>query len=110
VVAIKPNVKEALEMAGSAQDFRPRSALVITMDAAEADAAKPYVKEPFRVLAQPVAGGTANFIFRKKKFVACRDQGRTLSAKTYIHTSEIKNYRNTCHSRNVISVSYLQTV
>jgi pimeloyl-ACP methyl ester carboxylesterase len=65
VVAIKPVVKEALEMAGSAQDFRPRSALVITADAVEGNEVKPYVKEPFRVLAQPVAGGTAQVIQSK---------------------------------------------
>jgi pimeloyl-ACP methyl ester carboxylesterase len=65
VVAIKPTLKEALEMAGSAQDFRPHSALVITADAAEGNAVKPYVKEPFRVLAQPLAGGTAQVIQSK---------------------------------------------
>ena len=65
VVAIKPVLKEALEMAGSAQDFRPRSVLVIAEDAAEGNQIKQYAKDPFRVLVQPVAGGTAQVIQSK---------------------------------------------
>lgn len=66
VVAIKPVLKEALEMAGSAQDFHPRSVLVIAADVAEGNALKPYVKDPFRVLAQPVTGGTAQVLRLKQ--------------------------------------------
>src|SRR6185436_17210811 len=62
VVAIKPVLKEALEMAGSAQDFHPHSALVVTADAAEGDQIKTYTKNPFRVMTQTVAGGTAQVI------------------------------------------------
>ena len=62
VVAIKPVLKEALEMAGSAQDFHPHSALVVTADAAEGDQIKTYTKNPFRVITQAVAGGTAQVI------------------------------------------------
>jgi pimeloyl-ACP methyl ester carboxylesterase len=65
VVAVKPNPKESLEMAGSAQDFRPRSALVVTETAAVGDELKTYVKEPFRSLIQPVEGGTAQ-VFQQK--------------------------------------------
>jgi len=65
VVAVNPNPKESLEMAGSAQDFRPRSALIVTDTAAQSDELKPYVKEPFRSLVQPVAGGTAH-VFQGK--------------------------------------------
>jgi pimeloyl-ACP methyl ester carboxylesterase len=65
VVAVNPNLKESLQMAGSAQDFRPRSALVITGNAAEMEPIKTYAKEPFRVLTQPVAGGTAQ-VFQEK--------------------------------------------
>jgi len=59
VIAVNPNLKESLEMAGSSQDFVPRSALVVVENAAQADAIKPYVKVPFRPLVQPVSGGTA---------------------------------------------------
>lgn len=62
VVAIKPVLKEALEMAGSAQDFHPHSVLVIAADAAEGNQVRQYAKDPFRVLAQPVAGGTAQVL------------------------------------------------
>jgi dienelactone hydrolase len=59
VVAIKPVLKEALEMSGSAQDFHPHSVLVLANDAAEGNQVKQYAKDPFRVIAQPVNGGTA---------------------------------------------------
>jgi pimeloyl-ACP methyl ester carboxylesterase len=62
VVAIKPVLKEAMEMAGSAQDFHPHSALVVAADAAEGNQIKQYSKDPFRVLAHPVAGGTTQVI------------------------------------------------
>jgi pimeloyl-ACP methyl ester carboxylesterase len=65
VVAIKPVLNEALEMAGSAQDFHPRSTLIIGEDLAAGNQVKPYVKEPFRALAQPVAGGTAKVLESK---------------------------------------------
>jgi dienelactone hydrolase len=65
VVAIKPVLKEALEMAGSAQDFRPHSVLVVAADAAEGNQIKQYAKDPFRVLAQPVGGGTAQVVQSK---------------------------------------------
>ena len=65
VVAVNPNPKESLEMAGSAQDFRPRSVLVVTENAAVSDEIKAHVKEPFRSLIQPVAGGTAQ-VFQGK--------------------------------------------
>ena len=65
VVAVNPNLKESLELAGSAQDFRPRSALVVAENANSVEPIKTYVKDPFRVLAQPVAGGTAQ-VFQGK--------------------------------------------
>jgi pimeloyl-ACP methyl ester carboxylesterase len=58
VVAVKPNIKEALEMAGSAQDFHPRSALVVTADAADSALLKTYAREPFRLQTLPLSGGT----------------------------------------------------
>lgn len=66
VVAIKPVLKEAMEMAGSAQDFRPHAALIVVADAAEGNQIKQYAKDPFRVLALPVAGGTKQVIESKE--------------------------------------------
>jgi len=68
IVAVNPKLSEALQMAGSSQDFRPRSALVITETAAEGDAIKGLVREPVRLLAQPVAGGTSE-AFKSKTLV-----------------------------------------
>jgi pimeloyl-ACP methyl ester carboxylesterase len=65
IIAVNPNPKESLEMAGSAQDFRPRSALVVTETAALGDELKAFVKDPFRSLIQPVSGGTAQ-VFQGK--------------------------------------------
>jgi pimeloyl-ACP methyl ester carboxylesterase len=59
IIAVNPNLNESLALAGSAQDFRPHSALVVTATQAEADAIKPYVKDPVRLVTLPVAGGTA---------------------------------------------------
>jgi pimeloyl-ACP methyl ester carboxylesterase len=65
VVAVNPRLTEALELAGSAQDFHPRSALVVTASAEEGDPIKPYVKDPFRLLTHSVTGGTAQ-VFQEK--------------------------------------------
>jgi pimeloyl-ACP methyl ester carboxylesterase len=65
IVAVKPSLSEALQMAGSSQDFRPRSALIVTETAAEGDEIKSHVKEPVRVLSQSVSGGTAE-VFQSK--------------------------------------------
>jgi len=65
IIAVKPNVSEALQMAGSSQDFHPKSALIVTATQAEGDAVKTYVKDPVRVLAQSVNGGTAE-VFQSK--------------------------------------------
>lgn len=65
VIAVNPNPTESLQMAGSAQDFRPQSALVVTETTASSDELKGYVKAPFRALIQPVTGGTAQ-VFQGK--------------------------------------------
>jgi pimeloyl-ACP methyl ester carboxylesterase len=65
IVAVNPSLKESLELAGSAQDFRPHSVLVVTASQSDADAIKTYVKDPVRVLTQPVSGGTAQ-VFQGK--------------------------------------------
>ena len=62
VVAIKPNLMESLAMAGSAQDFQPRSALIIHPDDAEGNRIKALVRAPSRVLVASVAGGTGSWV------------------------------------------------
>jgi pimeloyl-ACP methyl ester carboxylesterase len=59
VVAIKPNLMESLAMAGSAQDFQPRSALIVVSDQAEGNRIRALSQPPSRVLVSSVAGGTA---------------------------------------------------
>jgi pimeloyl-ACP methyl ester carboxylesterase len=58
VIAVKPNLSESLALAGSAQDFHPRSALIIVPEAAEGDRLKPYVTAPVEVRVANSAGGT----------------------------------------------------
>jgi pimeloyl-ACP methyl ester carboxylesterase len=65
VVAVNPKLSEALQLAGSSADFRPRSALIVTEAAAEGDAIKGLVREPVRLMTQPVAGGTSE-VFKSK--------------------------------------------
>jgi pimeloyl-ACP methyl ester carboxylesterase len=59
VVAIKPNLMESLAMAGSAQDFQPRSALIVVSDQAEGNRIRALVQPPSRMLVSSVAGDTA---------------------------------------------------
>jgi dienelactone hydrolase len=67
VVAIKPNIEESLALAGSAQDFQPRSSLVIVSNNAESDRVKSTaIKAPSRVLVVPDSGGTAKWIANKQ--------------------------------------------
>jgi len=57
IVAIKPSLTESLALAGSAQDFTPRSALIITSDEAGGNRVKESVRAPSRVLMTSVSGG-----------------------------------------------------
>jgi len=66
VVAIKPNLDESLALAGSAQDFQPRSALIVASNQAEADRLKVMVKQPARVLVSSHSGGTAQWMADKQ--------------------------------------------
>jgi dienelactone hydrolase len=66
VVAIKPNLDESLAMAGSAQDFMPRSTLLVVPSAADGDRFKVVVKAPSRVLVIPGSGGTAQWTSSKQ--------------------------------------------
>jgi pimeloyl-ACP methyl ester carboxylesterase len=62
VVAINPNLTESLSMAGSAQDFTPKSALLIVTEQAPGDRLRTYVAEPVRVLTAPSVRGTAQSV------------------------------------------------
>jgi len=59
VVAIKPDLMESLAMAGSAQDFQPRSALIVVPNEADGNRIRALVKPPSRVLVRSVPDGTA---------------------------------------------------
>jgi pimeloyl-ACP methyl ester carboxylesterase len=59
VVAIRPNLTESFAMAGSAQDFQPRSALIVVSDEAEGNRIRALVKPPSRVMVTSVTGGAA---------------------------------------------------
>ena len=65
-VAINPSLPEALAMAGSAQDFRPRSALIVVEDEAEGQRIEEYVGQPSRVETAQVSGGTGRWIREKQ--------------------------------------------
>ena len=66
VVAVKPNLEETLALAGSAQDFQPRSALIVTSSQADADRIKGMVRLPSRVLVASHSGGTAQWMADKQ--------------------------------------------
>jgi len=66
VVAIKPNLDESLALAGSAQDFQPRSTLIVVGTQAEADRFKSTAKTPSRVLVSGETGGTAQWTASKR--------------------------------------------
>jgi pimeloyl-ACP methyl ester carboxylesterase len=66
VVAIKPNLDESLALAGSAQDFQPRSGLIIVPTQTEGDRFKSAVKTPSRVMVSPQSGGTSQWLANKQ--------------------------------------------
>src|SRR5438046_9224772 len=59
VVAINPNLDESLALAGSAQDFQPRSALIVVSSQAEGDRIRRMVRLPARVVVGSIRGKTA---------------------------------------------------
>ena len=65
VVALNPKLSESLAMAGSAQDFTPRSALILTSDEAEGNRIRATAKDPAQVQAVKVTGGTTGWIADK---------------------------------------------
>jgi pimeloyl-ACP methyl ester carboxylesterase len=66
VVAINPKLDESLAMAGTALDFTPRSALIVTNDTREADRLKTAVRMPVRILPTTAAGGTLKMVAEKQ--------------------------------------------
>jgi len=64
VVAIKPNLDESLALAGSAQDFHPRSALVIASGDAEAMSKRisASAAPPVRVQSKDIPGGAKAWV------------------------------------------------
>ena len=56
VVAINPSLNESFALAGSAQDFQPRSALIVTANQGDGDQIKAVVKAPSRVVLVRPAG------------------------------------------------------
>jgi pimeloyl-ACP methyl ester carboxylesterase len=61
-VAINPNLDESLALAGSAQDFQPRSALIVVSSQAEGDRIRKMVRLPSRVVVASTSGGTARIL------------------------------------------------
>jgi len=59
IIAVKPNLNESLAMAGSAQDFHPRSALIAVSEEAEGNRLKGYVANPVKVLTLAAPSGAA---------------------------------------------------
>ena len=66
VVAIKPDLSESLAMAGSAQDFVPRSTLIVVPNESEAARFKVAVKTRSRIIMAPHSGGTAEWTADKQ--------------------------------------------
>ena len=62
VVAVNPQLSESLGLAGSAQDFMPRSALIVTTNEAEAAKFKPVLRQPYSIVALDTHGKTAEWI------------------------------------------------
>jgi pimeloyl-ACP methyl ester carboxylesterase len=66
VVAIKPDLNESIALAGSSQDFQPRSALIVVSNSTEADRIRTMVKTPSRVIVASQSGGTAQWVADKQ--------------------------------------------
>ena len=66
VVAVNPNLVEGQEMAGSAQDYKPRSALIIAATEAQGNAVKAVVQNPSQVRVVSPLDGTATVLQNKQ--------------------------------------------
>src|SRR2546426_86746 len=62
IVAINPKLAESVALAGSSQDFAPRSTLIVTADQTEAAKFKPLLKQPYDVQIRDIQAGTSAWI------------------------------------------------
>jgi pimeloyl-ACP methyl ester carboxylesterase len=65
VVALNPKFSESLALAGSSQDFAPRSALIMVSSSDEGKKFQPALKEPFDIQNREIAGGTTAWVSNK---------------------------------------------
>jgi len=66
VVAVGPSLMEGQQLAGSAQDYKPRSALIVTPSEAEGNTLKADVQPPVQVRVVTQAGGTVSWLQNKQ--------------------------------------------
>lgn len=66
VVAVNPNLTEGQQLAGGAQDYKPRSALILAMNDAEGNAVKSAVENPVQIRVVSVSGGTSAWFQNKQ--------------------------------------------
>ena len=66
VVALNPNLTEGQELAGSAQDYKPRSALIVTSSETQGNSLKAVVQTPVQVRVVQQAGGTTAMLQNKE--------------------------------------------
>src|SRR5262249_54035236 len=66
LVAIKPNLDEALALAGSAQDFQPKSSLIVVANETEGARFRGGVKNRVRIVVSPQSGGSAQWPANKQ--------------------------------------------
>jgi pimeloyl-ACP methyl ester carboxylesterase len=65
VIALNPKLDEILSMTGSAQDFQPRSALIVTSSVEEGPRLKPLVKAPVEIATRQYPDGAAQWAANK---------------------------------------------
>jgi pimeloyl-ACP methyl ester carboxylesterase len=65
VVALNPKFAESLALAGSSQDFAPRSALIIVPSSDEGKKFQAALKNPFDIQTREIGGGTAAWVSTK---------------------------------------------
>jgi pimeloyl-ACP methyl ester carboxylesterase len=65
-IAINPNLDESLAMAGSAQDFQPRSVLIVTGSPSQGDRIKAMVRPPTHIQVVSVSGNTSRWVAGKQ--------------------------------------------
>jgi pimeloyl-ACP methyl ester carboxylesterase len=65
-VAINPRLNESLAMAGSAQDFAPKTVLIMSSGTTDIDGIKPYVKGQLSIRNFAVSGGTTSWLANKE--------------------------------------------